>query len=169
MNSDSHWQADLRGNSHRQFLKGHFIWAVWIYRYGRRVDQRNDEWVTGIHTRVYRLAFRFFETLRGIGITKSVSVGPGLRIWNFGNIFIHPDVVLGTNGTLRQGVTLGNRHAGGGVPSIGDGVEFGAYAQVLVPIRIGNVAKNSVMSVVLTDIPDGVTVMCNPARILPRT
>ena len=166
MISDSDWQADLRRYPNRPFLKEQSIWAVWVYRYGRRIDQRSGRWVTKIHTRFYWLAFRFVETLLGIGIAKSVSIGPGLRIWHFGNIFVHPSVVIGANCTLRQGVTLGNRHVGGGVPSVGDDVEFGAYAQVLGPVRIGHGAKIGAMSVVLTDVPDGATAVGNPARIL---
>ncbi len=163
---DFDWQADLRRYPSKPFLKEQSVWAIWVYRYGRRIDQRNGGLVTRIHMRVYWLAFRFFETVLGIGITKSVSIGPGLRIWHFGNIFIHPEVVIGANCTLRQGVTLGNRHVGGGVPTVGDGVEFGAYAQVIGPVHIGNGAKIGAMSVVLTDVPDGATAVGNPARIL---
>jgi serine O-acetyltransferase len=50
---------------------------------------------------------------------------------------------------------------------VGDNVEFGAYAQVLGDIRIGNNCKIGAMSVVLCDVPDGATAIGIPARIVP--
>ena len=95
-----------------------------------------------------------------------VQIGPGLRIWHFGNIFIHEQVRLGANCTLRQGVTIGNRHDGGPVPVVEDDVDFGAYAQVLGEVHIGRGAKIGAMSVVLDDVPAGATAVGNPARII---
>jgi serine O-acetyltransferase len=50
------------------------------------------------------------------------------------------------------------------VPVIGDDVELGAYAQVLGGVRIGDGARIGAMTVVLTDVPAGATVVGNPAR-----
>ena len=118
--------------------------------------------------RVYWLAFRVTETLTGISIPKSVRVGPGLRIWHFGNIFVHADAEIGANCTLRQGVTIGNRVDGGPVPVIEDDVELGAYAQVLGGVRVGRGAKIGAMSVVLRDVPAGAVAVGVPARIVGR-
>ncbi len=52
------------------------------------------------------------------------------------------------------------------MPVIGDNVEFGAYAQVLGPITIGEGATIGAMSVVLKDVPPGATAVGIPARIL---
>jgi serine O-acetyltransferase len=119
-------------------------------------------------TPIYWLMFRLVETAIGISIPKSAVIGPGLRIWHFGGIFLHADVVVGTNCTLRQGVTIGNRHENGPVPIIGHDVNFGAYAQVLGGIRIGNDCQIGAMSVVLCDVPDGATAVGAPARIILR-
>jgi serine O-acetyltransferase len=119
-------------------------------------------------TKIYWVLFRLTETLFSISIPKSVRIGPGLRIWHFGNIFIHSDVVIGANCTLRQGVTIGNRHEGGGVPTIGNSVEFGAYAQVIGDVHIGNNCKIGAMSLVLCDIPDGATAVGIPAQVIDR-
>jgi len=94
-------------------------------------------------------------------------IGPGLRIYHFGNIFIHSQVVIGRNCTLRQGVTIGNRVSDGPAPLIEDDVDFGAYAQVLGNVRIGSGAKIGAMTVVLCDVPAGATAVGVPARILP--
>jgi len=74
--------------------------------------------------------------------------------------------VIGSNCTLRQGVTIGNRTEGGAVPVIEDDVEFGAYAQVLGGIRLGNGCKIGAMSVVLQDVPPGATAVGIPARVI---
>ena len=163
---DPAWKADLKRYPRRPWLKEQSIYAIAVYRWGRRLDLRAGHWTTLVGMPLYWLSYRLIETLTGISLPKSVDVGPGLRIWHFGNIFIHPDAVLGANCTLRQGVTLGNRHDGGPVPRLGDNVELGAYAQVLGGVRIGRGAKIGAMSVVLQDVPDGCVAVGNPARVL---
>jgi serine O-acetyltransferase len=168
MARDADWEADLkRYGMRRPFLKEQSIWAVWVYRWGRRIDRRPAGLTRRVHTVAYWAAFRCVETAFGISIPKSASVGPGLRIWHFGNIFLHSDAVVGANCTLRHGVTIGNRREGGPVPVVGDDVEFGAYAQIYGGVRIGNGAKIGGMAVVLTDVPDGATAVGAPARIVP--
>jgi serine O-acetyltransferase len=97
---------------------------------------------------------------------KMVEIGPGLRIHHFGGIIIHKDARIGSNCTLRHGVTIGNRHNNGQAPVIEDDVELGAYAQVLGGIRIGRGAKIGAMSLVLCDVPPGATAVGVPARII---
>lgn len=169
MHNDPDWQADLERYPRRPFLKEQSIWAIWVYRFGRRVDRRREGLLKRLFARLYWLLFRIVETLTTISFTKSVSIGPGLRIWHFGNIFIHPGVTIGKQCTLRQGVTIGNRHQGGPVPTIGDNVDFGAYAQVLGGIRVGNGCRIGALTLVLDDLPDGSTAVGIPARIVHST
>ena len=165
---DLDYQADLKRYPRRPFLKEQSIWAIALYRFGRRTDRRRRGPIKWIANRWYWLAYRIIETLTGISIPKSVQIGPGLRIYHFGNIFLHKDVMIGANCTLRQGVTIGNRTEGSAVPVLGDDVELGAYAQVLGGVRIGNGARIGAMSVVLCDVPAGATAVGVPARILSR-
>jgi serine O-acetyltransferase len=164
---DPDWQADLARYPKRPWLKEQSIWAIAVYRFGRRNDRRKPGPVRWALERFYWLAFRVTETLTGISIPKSVRVGPGLRIYHFGNVVVHADAVIGANCVLRHGVTIGNRHEGGPVPVLGDGVELGAYAQVLGGVRIGSGAKVGAMSVVLCDVPAEATAVGNPARVIP--
>jgi serine O-acetyltransferase len=169
MTKDSDWTADLqRYGLQRPFLKEQSIWAVWVYRFGRRIDRRSQGIARRWMTAWYWLLFRLVETAVGISLPKSAAIGPGVRIWHFGGIFLHPAVTIGANCTLRQGVTIGNREAGGAVPVVGDDVEFGAYAQALGGIRIGNGCRIGAMSLVLCDVPDGATAVGIPARIILR-
>ena len=48
----------------------------------------------------------------------------------------------------------------------GDGVELGAYVQVLGGVTLGDGCKVGAMSVVLADVPPGATAVGNPARII---
>ena len=148
-------------------FKEQSAWALWVYRFGRRNDRRAPGFRRKMANRFYWLLYRITETLTGISIPKLVDVGPGMRIFHFGNIFVHAEVKIGANCTLRQGVTIGNRHPGGPVPVLEDDVELGAYAQVLGGVRIGKGAKIGAMSVVLKDVPAGCTAVGIPARIIP--
>lgn len=165
---DPAWQADLaRVAQPRALLKEQSLWAIWVYRFGRRTDRRRSGIGKSVCLSAYWFLFRIAETLTGISLPKSCVIGKGLRIWHFGGIFINGAAVIGENCTLRQGVTIGNRHEGGASPVLGDDVELGAYAQILGGIRIGNRCKIGAMAVVLTDVPDGATAVGQPARILP--
>lgn len=166
MSRDGHWLADLARYPRRPCLKEQSIWAIWVFRFGQRLDRRADGLVKRILTRFYWLAYRIVETATGITLPKSAVIGTGLRIWHFGNIVIHPEARIGAHCTLRQGVTIGNRHEDGPVPWVGDNVDFGTYAQVLGGVRIGNHCKIGAMSVVLDDVPDGATVVGSPARVV---
>lgn len=167
MKHDPDWQADLRRYpAPRPFLKEQALWALCIYRFGRRVDRLPQGWQQRWLTRLYWLLFRLIETALSTSLPKSAVIGPGLRIWHFGGIFLHPDVRIGANCTLRQGVTLGNRVENGPAPVIGNNVEFGAYAQVLGGVRIGNDCKIGAMTLVLHDVPDGCTAVGVPAKII---
>jgi serine O-acetyltransferase len=169
MAHDPDWIADRRRyGMKRPLLQEQSAWAVWTYRFGRRVDRRAPGLARRLLTRCYWLLFRLAETASGVSLPKAARIGPGLRIWHFGGIFLHPDCVIGANCTLRQGVTIGNREEGGPVPVLGDDVEVGAYAQLLGGIRIGNGCKIGALAVVLCDVPDGATAVGSPARVIPR-
>ena len=128
---DPDWQADLRRYPRRPWLKEQSIWAIAVYRFGRRVDRRKPGLRRKLFDRIYWLLFRFTETLTGISIPKSAELGPGLKIHHFGNIFIHAEAKIGANCTLRQGVTIGNDGTADAVPVIEDDVEFGAMRRCL--------------------------------------
>ncbi len=163
---DRDYEADLQRYPRRPFLREQSVWAICVYRFGRRLDRRKPGFVRALGEKCYWLAYRFVETLTGISIPKSVEIGPGLKIWHFGNIFVHKDVKIGANCTLRQGVTIGNRKDGGPVPVLDDDVELGAYAQVLGGVRVGRGAKIGAMSVVLCDVPAGATAVGVPAKVI---
>ncbi len=166
---DHDLKADLlRCNAKHPFFKEQSVWAIWVYRFGRRVDLQAAGYKKKILTKIYWLLFRVVETITGISLPKSAVIGPGLRIWHFGGIFIHPDAIIGANCTLRQGVTIGNRVENGPLPVIGSNVDIGAYAQMLGGIKIGDNCKIGAMSLVISDVPDNATAVGIPARIISK-
>jgi len=85
--------------------------------------------------------------LHGIYISRYARIGCGCRIY--------------------QNVTIGevNHKA----PQIGDNCLIGAGAVLVGGIKIGNYVKIGAGAVVTTDVPDGCTVVSQPARVLVRT
>jgi serine O-acetyltransferase len=166
---DPDWEADLARYPERPWLREQSIWALAVYRFGRRNDRRRGGLLRRICDRFYWLAFRITETLTGISIPKSAQVGPGLRVYHFGMIIVHADAQIGANCTFRHGVTIGNRVEDGPVPIIEDDVELGAYAQILGGVRIGRGAKIGALSVVLRDVPPGAVAVGVPARVIDRS
>lgn len=162
----SDWQRDLLRYPKRPFLKEQSIWAIAVYRWGAQLHAKPNRWLKRFEFQLYWFVFRLVETLTGICLPHNSKIGPGLRIHHFGGIFINPRTVIGANCTLRQGVTLGNRHEDGGAPTVGANVDFGAYAQVLGEVRIGDNVKIGAMSVILEDVPANCTVVGNPARVV---
>lgn len=158
------WQQDLQRYPPRPFLKEQSIWAIAVYRWGHGLFKQPNSWRKRLLVQLYWLCFRLVETVTGISLPHNAQIGGGLRIHHFGNIFINPGVIIGRNCTLRQGVTIGNRVEDGSVPIIGDNVEFGAYAQVIGGVKIGDGAKVGAMSVVLKDVESFSTVVGNPAK-----
>ena len=165
--TDFDWVADLgRVGGRHAFFREQSLWAIRVYRFGRSVDRRRPGIAKAFLLKIYWLLFRFVETLTGISLPKEAMFGPGIRIWHFGGIFIHPHTRVGAGCTLRQGVTLGNRKPAGPCPTLGDNVELGAYAQVLGGVTIGDNCRIGAMSVVLRDVPAGASAVGNPARII---
>jgi serine O-acetyltransferase len=73
---------------------------------------------------------------------------------------------VGDNVTLYQGVTLGGTSLNKGKrhPTLGENVIVGAGAKVLGPLNIGRDARIGSNSVVVKDVPAGVTVVGMPAK-----
>jgi len=88
-----------------------------------------------------------------------------LGYWGLG-IVIHANAKIGDRTLVRQNVTIGTRHKGGAVPIVGCDVVIGAGAVLLEDITIGDGATIGANSVVLSNVPPGVTVVGAPARPL---
>lgn len=145
------------------------FWVMIVYRYGR--------WRYGVRPRLlraplsllYKILLAVVKVLSGIELPCETQVGRRLRIDHFGGVIISGDAVIGDDVVLRNGVTIGLRHAGErGAPVIGDRVDIGAGAKLLGPIRIGNDVCIGANAVVIADVPDGCIAVGVPAVVKPR-
>ena len=106
----------------------------------------------------------------GVDIHPAARIGCGILLDHATGVVIGETTVIGDDVSIMQGVTLGGtgKASGDRHPKVGSGVLIGAGASVLGNIRIGDGAKVSAGSVVLTDVPEHTTVAGVPARIVGR-
>jgi serine O-acetyltransferase len=102
-------------------------------------------------------------------IDPSATIGGGFYVAHIGGVHVNPQAVIGKNCDFAHGVTVGASAMGRqGAPTLGDDVYVGAGAVLAGKIKIGNGAKIAANSLVISNVPDGATVMGVPGRIVMR-
>jgi len=110
---------------------------------------------------------RFFT---GIEIHPGAKIGESIFIDHGMGVVIGETAIVGNRVTIFHGSTLGGtgKDTGKRHPTVGDNVLIGAGVKVLGPINIGSNSKVGANAVVLKDVPDGVTVVGIPAKIVNK-
>ncbi|HEX4792716.1 MAG TPA: hypothetical protein VH370_02935 [Humisphaera sp.] len=143
--------------------------AVATHRFGQWRQKLRWKIVRAPMSMIYRAMYRRCRNVYGIEIPQTARIGRRVVFEHQGGIVIHPDAVIGDECIIRQGVTLGVRRANvQEAPILAIGVDVGAGAKILGPVRVGNRATIGANAVVLCDVPDGATAVGVPARIIPR-
>lgn len=95
-------------------------------------------------------------------------IGIGIMFDHATGIVIGETAVVGDNCSLFHNVTLGGTGKIGGDrhPKLGDNVTVGAGTQILGNIKIGKGTKIGAGSVVLEDLPENVTAVGVPAKVV---
>lgn len=104
----------------------------------------------------------------GIEIHPGAKIKDDLFMDHGMGIVIGETAEVGHNVVIFHGVTLGGtgKDKGKRHPTILDNVFIGAHSQILGPIVIGNNSKVGAASVVLNDVPDSVTVVGVPSKVV---
>ncbi len=110
----------------------------------------------------------FSRMITGIEIHPGVTIGEGLFIDHGMGVVIGETAIIGDNCHLNQGVTLGGtsnrrekRH-----PTLGNGVQVGAGAEIIGAVNIGDYARIGAGSVVVTNVPAYATVVGVPGKVV---
>jgi len=126
--------------------------------------------------RLWRNGFKFparflswvARLLTNVDIHPGATIGQKFFIDHGAGVVIGETAEVGDGVTLYHGVTLGGvswtpgkRH-----PTLEDGVLVGAGAKILGPIKVGAGARIGANSVVVEEVPPGVTAVGIPARIV---
>jgi sugar O-acyltransferase (sialic acid O-acetyltransferase NeuD family) len=101
---------------------------------------------------------------RGVIVCPGASISVDISIGDFS--MIGPNTTIGHDGIIGAWCTLCAQCDVTGRVTIGDGVFLGSRVSIIPSKKVGNKSILGAGSVVISDVPDGVTVVGNPARIL---
>jgi serine O-acetyltransferase len=133
----------------------------------------------------YRVAYKMFKSGRmdlayclqsrisvvfNFDLHPCAKIGIGVIFDHATGIVIGETAVVGDNCSLFHNVTLGNtgKVTGDRHPKLGNGVVVGAGSLILGNIKIGSGTKIGAGSVVVSDLPENVTAVGVPAKIVKR-
>jgi len=122
--------------------------------------------------RIISQAARFFT---GIEIHPGAKIGKNLFIDHGMGVVIGETSEIGNDVTIYHAVTLGGispsidserqrhekRH-----PTIGNNVVIGSGAQIIGPVKVGNGSRIAANAVVVNDVPEDVTMVGVPAKVV---
>jgi len=137
------------------------VHALLLYRIAHRMWRQNWHY----SARFLSFITRMFTQ---IDIHPGATIGRRLFIDHGCGVVIGETAEVGDDVTLYHGVTLGgvSWNPGKRHPTLRDGVVIGAGAKILGPITIGKNARVGANSVVIQDVPDGMTVVGLPGRVV---
>ena len=106
-----------------------------------------------------------------VDIHPLARIGPALVIDHAHGVVIGETATIGEDVTMLHGVTLGatGKERGDRHPKIGNNVLIGAHVCVLGAIHIGDRAKIGAGALVLRSLPEGVTAVGVPAKVVGIT
>jgi serine O-acetyltransferase len=158
------------GHRGQQLWLNPAIWAITIYRFGNWLYATNPFVLVRIPLKIFYFFARMFsEVVMDMCLDPQATIGGGIYIAHIGGIHINPEAIIGSNCNLTHGITIGASAMGRqGSPTVGNNVYIGTGATLVGKIKIGNGAKIAANTLVITNVPDGATVMGVPGRIIMR-
>jgi serine O-acetyltransferase len=142
--------------------------AVAIHRFGVWRMGITPRWLRLPFSLIYTMLFRRVRNHYGIELPYTVKLGRRVVVEHQGNIVVHGNCQIGDDSIIRQGTTLGIRYMDRltEAPKLGKRVNVGAGAKLFGAIVIGDDTNIGANAVVLCDVPDGMTAVGIPAKVL---
>ncbi len=137
------------------------IHAVICYRIANRLWQNKARFLA-------RLLSWFGRFASNVDIHPGATIGRRFFIDHGACVVIGETAEVGDDVTMYHGVTLGGTSWSPGKrhPTIQSGVLIGAGAKILGPITVGASARIGANSVVIDDVPPGMTVIGIPGKVV---
>ncbi|MDH3872389.1 MAG: serine O-acetyltransferase, partial [Gammaproteobacteria bacterium] len=137
------------------------IHAILVHRLSHWLSNQGLKWLARVLSNVARL-------FTGIEIHPGATIGRRFFIDHGMGVVIGETTEIGDDCTLYHGVTLGGTSWDKGKrhPTLGNDVVIGAGAKVLGPIYIGTGVRIGSNAVVIKDVPEGMTVVGVPGRLV---
>ena len=173
-------REDIRGVKERDPAARFWLEIVLCYPgFHAIVLHRAAHWVWRRNLKLLgRTISQLGRFLTGIEIHPGAAIGSGFFIDHGMGVVIGETAIIGDRVTLYHNVTLGGvapsidsdsqrnqkRH-----PTLEDEVIIGSGAQILGPVTVGRCARVGANAVVTKDVPQGVTVVGIPGRVIPRS
>jgi serine O-acetyltransferase len=159
-----------KGAGGRELWLNPAVWAIAFYRLGNWLNVKRPPWPIRIPVKlVFFVGYKFCEVFMEMCIDAQATIGGGLCINHIGGVHINPQAVIGKNCDIAHRVTIGTSAMGRpDAPAIGDNVYIGTGATIVGKIRIGSGAKIAANTLVMSNVPEGATVMGVPGRIIMR-
>ncbi len=134
---------NIRADLHA--YKGHWgsqgFWVMVVYRYGRWRYTVQPALLRKLCSLVYRVLYKLVQIVTGVELPCEVRVGRNFVIHHFGGIVVSGYASFGDDCRLRNGVVVGLRRVNEPVaPTIGNNVDIGANAVVLVDVPSDSIA-----------------------------
>ena len=127
-----------------------------VFKYVLKMNNTNSN----ILKKVYHLWLR---VIYSCDIMPGTKIGGDTEFFHKGlGVVINQSAVIGANCKFHKGVVVGKNVV------IGDNVLLGANSVILGPVVIGHNAKIGAGTVVTHNVPEGTTVIGNPAIILKK-
>jgi putative colanic acid biosynthesis acetyltransferase WcaB len=114
---------------------------------------------------LYRL---IVELILGVEIPAKTTIGPGLQIFHGQRVVVNGDAIIGKNAFLRNGVTIGNKTLGCGLPKVGDNVSFGANTVLIGELTLGNNVIVGALPHMNKSFGSNLIIAGNPAYIIEK-
>ena len=115
-----------------------------------------------------RMHSQFWRFWTQIEIHPGAQIAEGVFIDHGSGLVIGETAVVEKGAMLYHGVTLGGtgKDVGKRHPTVREGALVSAHAQIIGPIEIGKIAMGCAGAVVVADVPEDVTVVGVPAKVV---